>query len=67
MRKGKVEMEYKIVMAGSGFIEIKGKILEGSELFEYRVNESIKDGWKPIGGVNCDGEVFYQAMVKESK
>ena len=58
-------MEYKIVMVGSGFSEIEGKILEGSELFEHLVNESIKDGWKPIGGVSCDGEVFYQAMIKE--
>ena len=60
-------MEYKIVMVGSGYSEIEGKILEGSELFEYLVNESIKDGWKPIGGVNCDGEVFYQAMIREGK
>jgi hypothetical protein len=58
-------MEYKIVMVGSGYLEIGEKIVEGSELFEYCVNESIKDGWRPIGGVSCDGEVFYQAMIKE--
>jgi hypothetical protein len=60
-------MEYKIVMVGSGYSKIEGKILEGSELFEYRINESIRDGWKPIGGVSCDGEVFYQAMIWEGK
>jgi hypothetical protein len=60
-------MEYKIVMTGIGFMDADGNILEGVDLFEYLVNESIKNGWKPIGGVSCDGEVFYQAMIREGK
>lgn len=60
-------MEYKIVILGSGYSQIEGKLLSGSELFEYLVNESIRDGWRPIGGVSCDGEAFYQAMIKEEK
>lgn len=59
-------MEYKIVMAGSGFLEVVGKTLKGAELFEYLVNGYIKEGWKPIGGVNWNEGIFYQAMIKEN-
>jgi hypothetical protein len=31
------------------------------------VNFWIKDGWKPIGGVSIDGEVYVQAMTRESQ
>ncbi len=41
------------------------------EKLSQKVNEHIKDGWKPIGGVAVsvqDGEEhFYQAMVKEDE
>ena len=33
-----------------------------------KVNEAIKEGWKPLGRVGMDvGYGFAQAMVKESK
>jgi hypothetical protein len=56
-------MEYKIVMIGNVFMNLNGKILEHEELFEYLVNKSIGDGWRPIGGVSYDGEVYCQAMI----
>lgn len=58
-------MEYKIVMVGSGYLEVNEEILEGVKLLEYLVNESIKDSWEPAGGVSCDGGVFYQAMTRK--
>ncbi len=33
-----------------------------------KVNEAIKEGWKPLGGVCLDvGYGFAQAMVRETK
>ena len=33
-----------------------------------KVNEAIREGWKPLGGVCMDvGYGFAQAMVRESK
>jgi hypothetical protein len=29
------------------------------------VNKSIKDGWKPIGGIATDAGYFFQAIVKD--
>jgi hypothetical protein len=51
-------MEYKIITNG-----------DWGEL-EAMVNERIKDGWKPQGGLSCtrvDGSFCYytQAMIKE--
>ena len=36
------------------------------------VNNHIRDGWRPQGGVACNGEediplYFYQALIKEGK
>lgn len=30
---------------------------------ERQVNESIEDGYFPVGGIAFDGKEFYQAMV----
>ncbi len=35
-----------------------------SEELARKVNELIKEGWKPIGGVAVDN-VCYQAMIKD--
>jgi len=36
-------------------------------LLEHRVNEAIKDGWVPQGGISFDSktESYLQAMVKQ--
>jgi len=53
-------MEYKIVKSGS----MKG--------LEIKVNNAIKDGWEPRGGVSSEAEsfgiagFFIQAMVRTS-
>jgi membrane protease subunit (stomatin/prohibitin family) len=41
-------------------------LVVGSSALELakKVNEMIKEGWKPIGGVAVDN-VCYQAMIKE--
>lgn len=31
-----------------------------------KVNESIKKGWKPLGGVSQDGGSYMQAIVNNS-
>ena len=33
------------------------------EEVERQVNEAIKDGYFPIGGITFDGKEIYQAMV----
>jgi hypothetical protein len=32
-----------------------------------RVLAQIKKGWKPLGGLACDGRLFFQAMIREKK
>ena len=31
-----------------------------------KVNEQIKKGWQPLGGINCDAGFYSQAMVRHS-
>lgn len=47
-------MEYRVLMDNS-----LQKIVE-------KVNQAIKDGWKPLGGVSADDGWFYQAITKEN-
>lgn len=56
-------MEYKIIMAKCGYHIELGTL-------EEQVNEAIKEGWRPQGGVALHFdenimEAAYQAMVKE--
>ena len=51
---------------------IKTSNLAANETIEdliTKVNDSIKDGWKPQGGVSAvltpSGPQFYQAMIKD--
>ena len=30
------------------------------------VNELIKQGWKPLGGIGVGNNYFYQAMIREN-
>jgi hypothetical protein len=62
-------MEYKILMekAGSAW---KTDFARAAEALSLKVNEAIRDGWEPQGGV-CVGETtatevpfLMQAMVK---
>jgi hypothetical protein len=46
-------MEYKIIWN------------EDFDAFEDEVNQLIKEGWKPQGGVAIDADFWYQAMVRE--
>lgn len=43
---------------------------DGGE-FKKRINEMIKDGWEPLGGIsvagNGTGVLFTQAMIKRDK
>lgn len=48
------QMEYKL---------IRGFSLRINE-FETAVNQAIKEGWKPVGGVSFDGGRCYQVMIR---
>lgn len=54
-------MQYKIV----GWPAAVG-ILSSMKMLEEKVNEYLKEGWEPIGGVSISeyGAVF-QAMIKK--
>jgi hypothetical protein len=39
----------------------------GSQSLEESVNQYIKWGWKPLGGVAFSASVYVQAMVKTIK
>jgi hypothetical protein len=32
---------------------------------ESKVNQLIREGWQPQGGISVDGDMYYQAMVKK--
>lgn len=49
---------------------MKYKVIEETSRydFEHKVNESIRDGWKPLGGMSFSGvygygETYTQAMI----
>lgn len=47
-------MEYKIVASGD------------RDKLSVFVNEAIKEGWEPTGGVAVSDRAFYQAMVRKA-
>jgi hypothetical protein len=47
-------MDYKIVETGANLKEIEAK-----------VNDLIKEGWKPQGGICYSSGHYFQAMIKE--
>lgn len=53
--------EYRIV-TGTGGKGLFKKQAENS--VEQKVNELIREGWTPTGGLVVFGSMFYQAMVK---
>jgi len=53
-------MEY-IILSDISFFEVTG------EWLTIIVNEYIRKGWIPLGGVSADGTSFYQAMTREIK
>ena len=46
-------MEYKVIY-----------VLRTISKFEAEVNQAIKEGWKPIGGVSITEHYFAQAMIR---
>jgi hypothetical protein len=60
-------MEYKVVMAGNNFLYIEDESLYGIKLLGYLGNESIKNGWEPLGGIGFDGNAYIQGMVIKEK
>ena len=56
VREGTVNMEYSV---------IKTNLLKS---LIKKVNEAIKEGWRPLGGVCVDvGYGFAQAMTRDAK
>ena len=55
-------MDYKIVQATILFNDV----VKAMAKLEKQVNELIKDGWKPLGGISSViGGTLIQAMIKE--
>ncbi len=46
-------MEYKIVQEVTSYS------------LEQKVNELLKEGWKPTGGLLFHGNYYYQALVRK--
>lgn len=53
-------MQYAILWEVDGGISAWNAVKE----LEQSVNEYIKRGWEPIGGICCDGNKVFQAMIK---
>jgi hypothetical protein len=53
-------MEYKIISSGAWSVEAAVKILE------KKVNDLIKEGWEPLGGVMivAFNDHVYQSLIK---
>lgn len=53
-------MEYKIISSNAWTTETAIKVLE------KKVNDFIKEGWEPIGGlmINAVNGYVYQALIK---
>ena len=61
-RKVRRDMDYKIVQATILFNDV----VKAMAKLEKQVNELIKDGWKPLGGISfVIGGTLIQAMIKK--
>jgi len=54
-------VEYKIITAQA--MGVLNPAKTGTSLSQF-VNEAIKDGWVPLGGVTLYNNLLFQAMVK---
>jgi hypothetical protein len=54
-------VEYKVITSQARGIFNPAKT--GESLSQF-VNEAIKDGWVPLGGVTLYNNLLFQAMVK---
>jgi len=52
-------MEYKLITEGFAFSQKKAQ----AKLVE-RVNDAIRKGWEPLGGVSVTSNSFVQSVVK---
>ena len=56
-------MEYKIISSSAWSVDAAVKVLE------KKVNDLIKEGWEPMGGVvvTAFNDNVYQALIKKEK
>lgn len=60
-------MEYKVITAGS-LLKKSEKVLTE---FQDNVNEHLRNGWKPLGGISTNINAksntlnYFQALIKE--
>jgi len=65
-------MEYKILYVTTSETEMFDKSRQSPQqvleikVLEIKVNEHIKEGWRPLGGVTVNTMAgFFQAMIRE--